>query len=131
MSIGFVAPGYSVSEMDCFVALNIRLTGSSDIPLNLSLTAASDIALAGQDFVRVSRMPVTIYPGTSLSKVNIQLLNDDFVEKDPESFTVLLEPGEGLPTGVNIDSNATVIYIEDDDVAFTTQGQANNTRHTL
>ena len=108
--------------MDCLIAVNVRLTGLTDIPLNFNLTTTSGIALAGQDFVHVSRLPVTIYPGTATSEVNIPLLNDNCLEKDTKDFTVLLEPGEDLPPRVDIDSNTTIVFIEDD-AFFTTQSE--------
>jgi hypothetical protein len=101
------------------------LAGSTAIPLNFNLTTSSgSAAQAGQDFVSVSRMPITINPGSAEAEANIQLLDDNLVEKDPESFAVLLEPGggDGLPQGVTIDNNTTNISIEDDDF-FTTQGE--------
>ena len=101
------------------------LAGSTNIPLNFNLTTTSSSAAvqAGQDFVSVFRMPVTINPGSKAAEVSIQLLDDNLFEKDPESFMALLEPGgEGLPQGVTIDNNTTNIYIEDNDF-FITQGE--------
>lgn len=124
VSVGFGSPTYNASETDCFTSVSIRvLNGSADIPLNFNLTTTSGIAAQdGQDFVSVFRMPITINPGRAAAEANIQLLDDNLVEKAPESFMVLLEPGEGLPQGVSIDNNTTNIYIEDDDF-FTTQGE--------
>ena len=126
VSVGFGSSSYTASESDCFTSVNVSLlAGSTDIPLNFNLTTTSSSASAqaGQDFVSVFRMPVTINPRIEAAEVNIQLLDDNLFEKDPESFMVLLEPGgEGLPQGVTIDNNTTNIYIEDNDF-FTTQGE--------
>ena len=123
VSVGYGLPAYTASEMDCFISVNIRLlSGSADVPLNFYLTTTSGKALAGQDFVSVSRMSVTLDPGSAVSEANVQLLDDNVVEKDPESFTLLLEPGEDLPQGVTINNNTTTISIEDDD-SFTTQSE--------
>ena len=126
VSVGFGSPTYTASESDCFTSVNVSLlAGSTDIPLNLNFTTTSSSAAtqAGQDFVSVFRMPVIINPGSKAAEVNIQLLDDNLFEKDPESFMALLEPGgEGLPQGVTIDNNTTNIYIEDNDF-FITQGE--------
>ena len=126
VSVGFGSPTYTASESDCFTSVNVSLlAGSTDIPLNFNLTTTSSSAAAqaGQDFVSVFRMPVTINPRSEAAQVNIQLLDDNIFEKDPESFVALLEPGgEDLPQGVTIDNNTTNIYIEDNDF-FTTQGE--------
>ena len=99
--------------MDCFVAVSIKLIGLADIPLTFNLTTTSGIAVAGQDFIRVSEIPFTINPGTMSSEVNIQLVNANYT--DAESFAILLKPGEGLPHRVNLDSNTTTIYIKGND----------------
>ena len=65
--------------MDCFVAVSIKLIGLADIPLTFNLTTTSGIAVAGQDFIRVSEIPFTINPGTMSSEVNIQLVNANYI----------------------------------------------------
>lgn len=129
VSVGFGSSSYTASETDCFTSVYIRLlTGSTDIPLNFNLTTTTSrdaTAQAGQDFVSLFRAPVTIYPGSASAVVNVQLLDDNLVEMDPERFMVSLEPGGGgLPQGATIDRNTTYISIEDDDI-FTTQGEWN------
>lgn len=124
VSVGFGSSTYTASEADCFTSVNVTLlTGSTDVPLNFYLTTASgSAAQAGQDFVSLARLSITINPGRGSFEATIRLLDDNLVENNPESFTVLLEPREDLPQGVTIVNNATIIYIEDDDLS-TTQGE--------
>lgn len=110
--------------MDCFVAVDIQVNGISDVPFIVNLTTISSArAVAGQDFVHVSKMPLTIGPRISPSQVNIQLVNDE-AEMDVESFTVLLEPnGDGVSQRITVVENTTTIFIQDDDRVPTTESK--------
>ena len=119
VSVGFNQTGYTASEENCFIAVNISLNGSAALPLTFNLTTTSGLAMAGQDFVRVSRTPVTINPGTRSSQASIMLINDNEVEMTVESFAVTLEANSGsVPQGVRMTNNLSTIYIQDDDSAL-------------
>lgn len=118
VSIGFGRTSYTVSEGDCFITVDVRLNGLAAIPLTINLSTTSDVAIAGQDFVRVSMTPLTINPGTVLSQANIQLIDDHEVEMAVESFMVMLEPrSEGVLRNIVATNNRTTVYIQDDDTS--------------
>lgn len=104
--------------MDGTVAVAIRLLGSTDIPLPFFLFTAEGTdpevaATSGEDFVSISMMPVVFSSSLSAVTENFPLINDDIVERS-EQFEIMLERAESLD-GVNIDRNATVITIQDND----------------
>ena len=118
MLVGFSQTSYTISEGDCFVTLDIGLSGLAAVPLMFNLSTISDVAMAGQDFVHESMTPLTINPGTVLSQATIQLINDNEIEMAVKSFIVMLEPSsEGVPHNVVTTNNRTMIYIQDDDNA--------------
>ena len=125
MSVQFASLNYTAFETDCLVTVEIRLNSSAEIPLTFDLTTSSDIAVAGQDFVHVSKMPLTVNPGSTASEASIQILNDNEVEKEVESFTVQLEQSGGVARGdrVSIAENMTTVYIQDDDISPTDLGR--------
>ena len=113
VTVGFLAPQYNASEMDYYVTVEIRLTGSTEIPLTLYLSTTDQTAVAGEDFVRVTRMAITLGSFGTATQL-IQLINDDTVEEE-EQFQISLEWDESLLSQVNSDQTITVINVQDND----------------
>ena len=113
VTVGFLAPQYNASEMDYYVTVEIRLTGSTEIPLTLYLSTTDQTAVAGEDFVRVTRMAITLGSFGTATQL-IQLINDDTVEEE-EQFQISLEWDESLLSQVNSDQTVTVINVQDND----------------
>ena len=114
MTIGFVSPVYTVSEVDFSITVQMRLLGSTEIPLTLFLSTSDQTAVAGQDYVGVMELPVVFGPySVSSVSTDIQLIEDGTVETE-ERFQLLLEMSENL-TRVVVDQNMVTINIQDSD----------------
>ena len=110
VTIGFVLSEYTASEGDSSVAVEIRLTGSSEVPLTVYVSTSDESAVSGEDYVGVQRVPVIINPLSGTVEFRVDIVDDDVVEGD-EQFQVSLEGGSRVLIG----QATTVISLQDDD----------------
>ena len=113
VTIGFVSSAYTASEGDSSVAIEIRLTGSSEVPLTVYVSTSDESAVSGEDYVGVQRVPVVINPLSGTAEFRVDIVDDDVVEGD-EQFQVSLEGSSRVVIG----QSTTVINLQDDDSKF-------------
>lgn len=116
VSVGFVSPEYTASEMDCSIGVGVRLTGSTNIPLTLNLLFTNISATSGTDFSSdAAQIPLTFYPDMVAMEttLDIRIIDDGIVEVD-ESFRVMLEEDSDIGR-VSLDQDMTTINIQDND----------------
>ena len=113
VTIGFVSSAYTASEGDSSVAVEIRLTGSSEVPLTVYVSTSDMSAVSGEDYVGVQRVPVIINPLSGTAEFRVDIVDDDVVEGE-EQFQVSLEGGSRVLIG----QATTVINLQDDDSKF-------------
>jgi hypothetical protein len=100
---------------DAKATLTVRLSKGVEGAVNFNYATVSDTAIAGSDFVSVSKVG-TIDAGSLETQIQVSLLNDALNEK-AETFKVQLSGGTGGATTVGGTADPTaVVTITDDDL---------------
>ncbi|CAI8022690.1 Endothelin-converting enzyme 1 [Geodia barretti] len=115
VSVSWGAIGYTVSESQSVVELNLVIGGSTSYNSTLLISTLARSATAAQDYVPILGRQLEISPGVALLSVVLDLLDDTEVEA-LEQFTVTVEPAEGEEQGVMIQQPDTEVFIVSDDV---------------
>ena len=118
VTVGFVLSEYTASEGDSSVAMEIRRSGSSEVPLTVYVSTSDESAASGEDYVGIQRMAVVLSPLSEAAEVRVDIVNDEVVERD-EQFRVSLESSSSL-SRVVIGQATAVVNLQDDDCKFDT-----------
>ena len=125
MTVGFAPSEYTVSETSGSLPVQIRLFGSTAVPLTFFLSTSDQTAASGEDYVGITRLPVVFSSLSTQLSVNVTLVSDGTVER-AEQFQVSLVAAENVTRAVINQTTATINVQDSDCECFCNQNGADN-----
>jgi uncharacterized delta-60 repeat protein len=116
--LAFSSPTYTVDENGLKVTLTVVRTNGSAGAVSVDYTTRNGTALAGQDYT-AKQLTLTFAPGQVSRTIEIDILDDSFIEPD-ETFSLVLTNATGgakFPGGTVTSTESAVVTIIDNDFA--------------